>query len=709
MSPLSLSSFDASPSRMGYTPSSRVVRDIAAIPEAGDRAPSSAEEGDESSFGHGSPRSTFEPDNRAASVQTNGDSGLWMFSEPYGRHSSMHSTTTATSGSERPQSYLPDLDSDLTADEGTPSLGDLDSAFAFFAAERAKLAAQLAAGAPSDAADSAHTPRSKRRSRRRRGKPGGKGKKAMDPMTSPYRQSSTSKLGLEPHFESDGDDDEEHDDQDDPSSKAGGETSTSMTSGISDQDNDMFTSRHGHRGIIPMSSVQHLSTSKSFTTPTRDTATTPSKKGRRPHLENTSSNPSSPNVPIEPATQVSRMRELAKRLIFHFPRDASTLRRVVKDPVTALAIKGRATVSDDALVAGGFYDPAQESSGSGNISSSSSSDEDGLVHVFVDHSNILVGFLEWMKRNNHSASSTPISSRSSQSPPSKIKLSHAGLALLLERGRKCSKKVLVASSPLWQSLDEIAGMGYQISVLQRVEIKEGPGMSGSSSGHHRRTSNNNNNTANGAEASSSTVTKYKSQNSSGDSDSLEGARNNNGRVESNIGASTGNRRPQGASTQRRTQHKRNAPSTDLILTPFTPVSVSEPHPLPSTSTTHHRSSGSNSRPRYREEAVDELLQLKLLQTLLDTPSPPPPGSTIILASGDAARSQFNPQGFLGCVRSALDRGWRVELVGWEEGRSRAWAELAEEYRSLAGSSEDKGSLSIIGLDKWGMDLLDTSA
>ncbi len=35
------------------------------------------------------------------------------------------------------------------------------------------------------------------------------------------------------------------------------------------------------------------------------------------------------------------------------------------------------------------------------------------------------------------------------------------------------RKVLVASSPLHQSLDEIASMGYQISVLQRVEIKEG--------------------------------------------------------------------------------------------------------------------------------------------------------------------------------------------------------------------------------------------
>lgn len=95
--------------------------------------------------------------------------------------------------------------------------------------------------------------------------------------------------------------------------------------------------------------------------------------------------------------------------------------------------------------------------------------------------------------------------------------------------------------------------------------------------------------------------------------------------------------------------------------------------------------------------MDELLQLKILQSLLDSPSPPPPGSTIVLATGDGASSQFNPDGFLGCIRRAIERGWKVELVGWEDGTSRAWKELRD---------FGNGNLTIIGLEKWGSELVE---
>lgn len=119
--------------------------------------------------------------------------------------------------------------------------------------------------------------------------------------------------------------------------------------------------------------------------------------------------------------------------------------------------------------------------------------------------------------------------------------------------------------------------------------------------------------------------------------------------------------------------------------------------------------GGSSRPRYREEAVDELLQLKILQVLISSSAPPPRGSTIVLATGDGASSQFNRDGFLGCVRQAVDRGWRVELVGWEEGRSRAWNDLAIEIRSRrrAQSGPGKGGLFMISLEKWGWDMFDS--
>jgi hypothetical protein len=72
--------------------------------------------------------------------------------------------------------------------------------------------------------------------------------------------------------------------------------------------------------------------------------------------------------------------------------------------------------------------------------------------------------------------------------------------------------------------------------------------------------------------------------------------------------------------------------------------------------------------KYREQGVDELLQLKLHQALAATDDVPE-GSTIVLATGDGNIGQFNEDGFLGPVRTALRRGWRVELYAWEDGLS----------------------------------------
>lgn len=77
------------------------------------------------------------------------------------------------------------------------------------------------------------------------------------------------------------------------------------------------------------------------------------------------------------------------------------------------------------------------------------------------------------------------------------------------------------------------------------------------------------------------------------------------------------------------------------------------------------------RIRYREQGVDELLQLKLHQAIAAA-DPPPPNATIVLATGDGNVGQFNEEGFLGPVRLALQRGWKIELYAWEEGLSRTW-------------------------------------
>lgn len=73
--------------------------------------------------------------------------------------------------------------------------------------------------------------------------------------------------------------------------------------------------------------------------------------------------------------------------------------------------------------------------------------------------------------------------------------------------------------------------------------------------------------------------------------------------------------------------------------------------------------------RYKEQGVDEILHLKILQMLNTRSTPAPDGSTIVLATGDAKGGQFNRDGFLGAVREAIKRGWMVELWSFSEGTS----------------------------------------
>ena len=101
------------------------------------------------------------------------------------------------------------------------------------------------------------------------------------------------------------------------------------------------------------------------------------------------------------------------------------------------------------------------------------------------------------------------------------------------------------------------------------------------------------------------------------------------------------------------------------------------------------------RKRYREQGVDELLQLKLHQAIAVTDDVPP-GATIVLATGDGNVGQFNEEGFLGCVRLALKKGWRVELYAWEGGLSRTW-------KKEFGANK---KFEIYMLDRFAMDLLE---
>lgn len=70
---------------------------------------------------------------------------------------------------------------------------------------------------------------------------------------------------------------------------------------------------------------------------------------------------------------------------------------------------------------------------------------------------------------------------------------------------------------------------------------------------------------------------------------------------------------------------------------------------------------------FREQGVDEILHLKMLESLLETERP----ATMVLATGDAAAAEFSG-GFRRYVVRALERGWHVEVVGWSANMSSAW-------------------------------------
>ncbi|KAL9063672.1 MAG: hypothetical protein Q9157_008135, partial [Trypethelium eluteriae] len=87
-----------------------------------------------------------------------------------------------------------------------------------------------------------------------------------------------------------------------------------------------------------------------------------------------------------------------------------------------------------------------------------SSDPAG-IHVFVDASNIFIGFHDQLKR----ARGIPLSAR-----VPRVDLSFGSLALLLERRRPVAKRVLAGSTPAVPAFDEAARIGYELNVLDKV-------------------------------------------------------------------------------------------------------------------------------------------------------------------------------------------------------------------------------------------------
>jgi hypothetical protein len=200
------------------------------------------------------------------------------------------------------------------------------------------------------------------------------------------------------------------------------------------------------------------------------------------------------------------------------------------------------------------------------------------LHIFIDNSNILIGFYDNYK-SKHKITDPFFR------PP---KFDFHAFSTIIERGRSVSRKILVGSNPLIQPVSLAQQLGYEVSILERV-----------------------------------------------------------------------------VDTTKRV--------------------VSSGNPYVSDSATR-----TTQREKKKEQAVDEILHLKILECLLDVEKP----GTIVLATGDAAPAEFSPEGgFLKCIKRALTRGWFVELVCWKKSMSRLW-------RDKLFRIEWKDTFSVVELDDY---------
>lgn len=199
---------------------------------------------------------------------------------------------------------------------------------------------------------------------------------------------------------------------------------------------------------------------------------------------------------------------------------------------------------------------------------------DADLHVFVDASNIMIGFHDALKTSR----GLPLAAYLRRQP-----FSFHNLSLVMERGRPVTKRVLVGSDN-FPAIQEARIIGYETNILERVKkAREIP---------PRRERQGRNNGA-------ATTSGYSGQS--------------------------------GGSGSETTAAVRYGPE------------------------------------KWVEQAVDELLHLKILESVVDAKEP----STIVLATGDAAEGEYSP-GFLRMVERALEKGWKVELVSFRQNRSSAY-------------------------------------
>ncbi|OAP58572.1 hypothetical protein AYL99_07662 [Fonsecaea erecta] len=279
----------------------------------------------------------------------------------------------------------------------------------------------------------------------------------------------------------------------------------------------------------------------------------------RPGLRDNSSPPTSPSPPKADIKTPKREAPISNPFVWPTtpvttpskhtvitPRDGLTVRARKQTLITELM--RRHPEEQTYLTNAGLLEPAFTPLNTSDIG----------IHVFVDISNISIGFHDCLKLARGMSRDIRLK---------RVPLSFHNLSLILERGRPCAKRVLVGSDK-YAAIQQAKSIGYETNILERVH-----------------------------KAKELTPRQKKYQARSGGETSGS---------ETNIGL------PQHSGPE-----------------------------------------------KWVEQAVDEILHLKILESIIDTQKP----STIVLATGDAAEAEYSG-GFLRMVERALEKQWRVELISF---------------------------------------------
>ena len=237
------------------------------------------------------------------------------------------------------------------------------------------------------------------------------------------------------------------------------------------------------------------------------------------------------------------------------------------------------------------------------------------AHVFIDASNIFIGFNDQLKRERGIPTHWHTGNAN---------ISFDALALLMERRRPIAKRVLVGSFPEVPAFTTARKIGYEVNLLDKVYK---------------------------AKELTERQIYFKEQ------DALRNSKRNGAKAP----APAAKRSPSFGSSETTAKKDR------------------EPQFAPA---------------KMIEQGVDEILHLKILESVVDNDEP----ATMIIATGDAAQAEYS-DGFMAMVLRALKKGWKVELVSWSANISKMY--LRSQFREQWGEN-----FKTVFLDDFAEELLD---